>query len=126
LPVRAGTNRIRQYSTNQDIAVLHQALLTVLLVASLSASAQTYKCLQGGKPVFSDIPCAGDASRVDEHSDGVSRDQRRQAEIVNQKNSSQLSELEYNAARNRYNRGGVQVLQGDATDPATSRTYRSR
>lgn len=106
--------------------MLHQALLTVLLVASFSASAQTYKCLQGGKPVFSDTPCAGDASRVDQHSDGVSRDQRRQAEMVNQKNSNQLSELEYNAARNRYYRSDVQVLQGDATTPGTSRTYRSR
>lgn len=85
-----------------------------LALGCLAADAETYKCVQGGKTTFSDTPCAAGASRVDQHSDGISREQRRQADIINQKNASQLSELEYNAARNRYQRGGgVQVLPGD-------------
>ena len=95
-----------------------------LALTCLSAGAQTYKCVQGGKTTFSDLPCAASANRVDQHVDGVSREQRYQAEIINQRNARQLSELEYNAARNRYQRGGgAQVLPGD-TDPSSTKNRR--
>lgn len=79
----------------------------LLLGICLAAHAQTYKCLQGGKTVYSDVACpGGSAGRVDQRSDATDRDQRRQAELVDLKNRSQLAELEYRAARDRQQRGG--------------------
>lgn len=108
--------------------MIRYCMLVLLVAGSFSATAQTYKCVQGGKAVFSDIPCASGANRVDQHTDGVSRDQRRQAELVNQKNNTQLYELESNAAQGRHQRNSVQVLQGDATpsEQINNRGYRNR
>lgn len=100
------------------------AALLPLLCSWTAAEADTYKCIQGGKTVFSDIPCVAGANRVDQGADQVSREQRRQTEVVNHKNARQLSELEYNAARNRGYQGGAMVVP---TDPApSSRTGRYR
>lgn len=87
----------------------------LLLGICLAAQAQTYKCLQGGKTVFSDVACPG-GGRVDQRSDAIDRDQRRQAELVDQKNRSQLAELEYRAARDRHQRvGGYNII--DSMNP---------
>jgi hypothetical protein len=90
---------------------------------SLNVGADTYKCSKGGQTVFSDVPCAPGANRVDANTDAVSREQGRQAEIVNERNRGQLSELEYRAARERNYRGGVYIL-GSETAPGNSPAYR--
>lgn len=83
--------------------LLFRAIVLVpLACACFGAAAETYKCAKGGQTVYSDQPCASTATRVDEAADQVSRAQRRQAEAVNQSNRRQLSELEYQAARDRY------------------------
>ncbi len=68
---------------------------------------------------FSDTPCAAGANRVDEGADKVSREQRRQAESINQGNRGQLAELEYRAARDRNARGGVYILNSEPVPPST-------
>lgn len=109
--------------------MIRSLLFALLVSAAFSTSAETYKCVQAGKTIFSDTPCASGASRVDQNSDGVSKDQRRQAELVNQKNNTQLYELESRAAQGRYQRNSVQVWQGD-TAPSNqdnnARGYRNR
>lgn len=84
--------------------------LALLWLLSLNALAETYKCTQGGKSVFSDTPCMAGASRVDQHTDRIEGSRQRQAELVHQKNQSQLSELEYQAARDRRVRGSYNVI----------------
>lgn len=88
----------------------------------IMAHAETFRCQKNGQTVFSDLPCAAGAARVDVGTDRVSRTQRMQAEVVDQRNRRQLSELEYNAAQARNYHGGVIV----APDPAatSSRGYR--
>lgn len=75
------------------------------------ALAETYKCVRGGQTVYSDISCASGAARVDDQADKVSRERQRQAEAVNSANRRQLSELEYQAARDRYIPRTVVTLQ---------------
>lgn len=77
-------------------------VLVPLACICLDAAAETFKCVKEGKTVYSDLPCASTAARVDDMSDKVSRVQRRQADDVNRQNRQQLSELEYQAARDRY------------------------
>jgi hypothetical protein len=84
--------------------------LALTFLAPLAAGAETYKCAQGGKTVISDVPCAAGAPRVDQPSDKVSISQKRQAEAVNQKDRTQLTELESKAARDRNYRGGINSL----------------
>ena len=98
--------------------------LLPLVGLCLNVQAETYKCTQGGKTVFSDIPCKGGANRVDQGTDQVERSQKRQAELVNQKNRTQLSELEYRAARDRNVRGGYSVI--DSMNPSDSPQPRRR
>lgn len=40
-------------------------ILTAALVFSGSALGQVYKCVEGGRTVFSDRPCAAEAERID-------------------------------------------------------------
>ena len=101
-------------------------ILVPVYCVSLDAVADTYKCSKGGQTVFSDVPCAPGASRVDAHTDNVSREQRRQAEILNENNRGQLSEPEYRAARERNYRGGVYVLESDPAPGSSSSNRRSR
>ncbi len=84
--------------------------LTLLSLFSLNAQAELYKCTVGGHSVFSDTPCKAGASRVDRDTDRIEGSRKRQAELVHQKNQSQLSELEYQAARDRRVRGGYNVI----------------
>lgn len=90
--------------------------LTACLLAGHAAAA-TYKCMQAGKTIISDLPCAADASRVDYQADRVSRGQVRQAEAQHMRNHAQLRELEYKAERDRRTPGGMLVVPGP-TSPA--------
>ena len=99
----------------------------LVLAASLlagNAAAATYKCTQGGKTVITDVPCAANADRVDQASDKVNRSQQRQAETVDMRNRSQLSELEWKARQERNYRGGVHVIPGPASPADTPRRNR--
>lgn len=87
----------------------------VLLIVSADASAEIYKCIQNGKTVIADAPCAHNADRVDRQTDKVNRSQQRQAEVIHMKNQAQLSELEWKARQDRYARGGVQIVPGPAS-----------
>lgn len=101
---------------------LYHLPLLALLSLSLSAQAETYKCSQGGKTVISDIPCMAGARRVDQSADQIERSQKRQAELVHQRNKSQLSELEYRAARDRNVKGGFNSIDSmNPTDASQSR-----
>lgn len=95
------------------------AVLLSLCCFCLGASADTYRCVKGGQVHFSDTPCAAGANRVDQNTDSVSREQRRQAESVNRDNRGQLAELEYRAARDRNARGGVYILNSEPVPPST-------
>jgi hypothetical protein len=102
-------------------------VLIVLAWGHFAVGADTYKCTQGGKTVFSDIPCAAGANKVDQSSDKVSRESRYQAEYINQKNSRQLSELEYQAARDKAFRGGTSEVPASLPPASRQRpTYRYR
>lgn len=101
-------------------------VLLSLQCLCLPALADTYRCVKGGQAVFSDTPCAAGVSRVDQGTDNVSRDQRRQAEFVNLRNRSQLSELEYRAARDRNTAGNVLILPGEAVSTPSTTSRRSR
>jgi ribosomal protein L29 len=101
------------------------ASLLMLIPVSVGAVADTYRCSISGKTVISDTPCASKASKVDQSSDQVSRSQKLQAELVNQRNQSQLSELEYKAARDRNVRGGIAILPGEPiSQPSSNRRSR--
>lgn len=102
---------------------------TGLLVFSTgSAMAETYKCQTDGKTTYSDIPCAAKSTRVDSASDKVSKSQKLQAEIVDQKNHNQLSDLQYQAARTRQTPASIYILNSANSPPpnTSSRTIRSR
>ncbi len=88
--------------------------LTALLTGIAPCSAGTYKCIQNGKTVITDVPCAANADRVDQASDKVNRRQQRQAETVDMRNRYQLSEPEWKARQERNYRGGVYVSPGPA------------
>lgn len=103
---------------------LHHVSLLALLGLCLSAQAETYKCSQGGKTVISDTPCMAGANRVDQSADQIERSQKRQAELVHQRNQSQLSELEYRNARDRNVKGGYNSI--DSMNPADVPQYRRR
>lgn len=45
--------------------MIRRAILAALLAASASASAQVYKCQQGGQTVITDRPCHADATPID-------------------------------------------------------------
>jgi len=93
-------------------------VLSVPLIFSvLNVAADTYKCSVAGKSVYSDIPCAASSARVDASTDKVSRGQKQEAEVVNQSNRRQLSELEYRSAVERNTPGKVMVF-----DPGTTAT----
>ena len=99
----------------------------LVLAASLlagNAAAATYKCTQGGKTIITDVPCAANTDRVDQASDKVNRSQQRQAETVDMRNRSQLSELEWKARQERNYRGGVYVIPGPASPADTPRRNR--
>lgn len=99
--------------------------LLLLIHLSSNACADTYRCSQAGKTVISDVPCASGASKVDQSTDKVSRSEILQAEFVNQRNRSQLSELEYKAAQDRNVRGGLAILGEEPANRARSnRRYR--
>lgn len=101
------------------------ASLALLCQLAVDAGADTYKCTQAGKTVISDTPCAAGASKVDQSTDKISRSQKLQAEVINQRNRVQLSELEYKAARDKNIRGGVAILPGEPeTQPSPRRAYR--
>lgn len=102
------------------------AVILPLCCFCLAASADTYRCVKGGQVHFSDTPCAAGANRVDQNTDKVSREQRRQAESVNQENRGQLAELEYRAARERNLRGGVYILNSEPAAPPSTYNRRSR
>jgi len=99
--------------------------LLILVHTSAEVVADTYRCSVAGKTVISDIPCASGASKVDQSSDHVSRSQKLQAELVDRRNNTQLTELEYKAARDRNIRGGILILPGEPTSQPTS-TRRNR
>lgn len=87
-------------------------LLNSLLFLNISGiNAETFKCTQNGKSIISDSPCMLGAARVDQISDKVTQEQRRQAEIVNYRNRRQLAELEYKAAQDRPSRGGAAIYE---------------
>lgn len=86
-------------------------LALLFVFAGQSAVADTYKCVIGGKSVYSDVPCANSSARVDAATDKVSRGQKLEAEVVNQTNRRQLSELEYRAAIDRNTPGKVLVVE---------------
>lgn len=98
--------------------------LFALLGLGLPVQAETYKCSQGGKTVISDIPCMAGASRVDQSADQIGRSQKRQAELVHQKNQSQLSELEYRTARDHTVKGGYNSI--DSMNPGDTPQFRRR
>lgn len=98
--------------------------LALILGFSAPCSAGTYKCVQNGKTVIADVPCAAHADRVDQTSDKVSRSQQRQAEIVDMRNRNQLSELEWKARQERNYRGGVSVIPGPVSPADTPRRNR--
>lgn len=98
----------------------HLLLLIASLVCTIGpAHSETFKCTINGKSVISDTPCMAGASRVDQNSDQVSAEQRRQAEQVHRSNRTQLREMEYAAARDRANRGGVAVIDTGLTPAST-------
>lgn len=92
---------------NRCVQILAWAAFAALCQESF---AETYKCAREGKTVYSDLPCSAGAARVDGGADKVDRDQRRQAEAVNRANRRQLSELEYQASRDRYGIGRAAIL----------------
>jgi uncharacterized membrane protein YcjF (UPF0283 family) len=100
-------------------------LASLLLVCHLTvdAGADTYKCSQAGKTVISDIPCAAGASKVDQSTDTISRRQKLEAEVINQRNRTQLTELEIKAARDRNIRGSVAII---SAEPDTQSVQRGR
>ena len=98
--------------------------LTALLASIAPCTAGTYKCIQNGKTVITDVPCAANADRVDQASDKVSRSQQRQAETVDMRNRSQLNELEWKARQEKSYRGGVYVIPGPASPADTPRRNR--
>ena len=68
------------------------------LLASL-ASAQAYKCVSNGRTMYSDLPCASSAARVDSSSDAVS--QRNEIERLRRSlnDKQQLQQIEGSKAR---------------------------
>jgi hypothetical protein len=101
--------------------------LTLLGLLSLNVQAELYKCTQGGHSVFSDTPCKAGASRVDREADRIEGSRKRQAELVHQKNQSQLSELEYQAARDRRVTGGYNVIDSmNTSDDEKNRAEASK
>ncbi len=99
-------------------------VLGLMSCGSVVAAAETYRCTKGGQTVISDAPCAPGAGRVDDRSDAVSREQRRQAELVDMKNRRQLSEIESHNARERSYKGGVYVLEPTPATTSTTNTPR--
>jgi len=99
-------------------------VLGLMSCGSVVAAAETYRCTKGGQTVISDAPCAPGAGRVDDRSDAVSREQRRQAELVDIKNRRQLSEIESHNARERSYKGGVYVLEPTPATTSTTNTPR--
>ena len=98
-------------------------LAALLVVGSGLAVAETYKCQTDGKTNYSDIPCAARSARVDSASDKVSRSQKLQAEVVDQQNRNQLSDLQYQAARTRQTPASIYILNS-ANAPVTSASSR--
>lgn len=98
--------------------------LAMAVAWSIHGQAETYKCIQNGKTVIADSPCAHNADRVDQQADRVNRSQQRQAESVHMKNQAQLSELEWKARQDRHVRGGVQIVPGPASPADTPRRSR--
>jgi hypothetical protein len=86
------------------------------------AWAGTYKCVVGGKNVYSDLPCAGNSARVDASTDSVSRQQRSEAERINHGNRSQLSDLERQATVDRYTPRQAMILESPVAPPASRQT----
>ena len=95
-------------------------------VSSISATGETYKCVIKGQSVISDTPCQAKAQRVDTSSDQITRDERRQAELVNARNQTQLSELEYRAAQERYSSRGVNTIDSMQRPTSSSSTSTRR
>jgi hypothetical protein len=101
-------------------------LFVPLVFASLDVAADTYKCVVAGKSVYSDIPCAGGSARVDASTDKVSRGQRYEADVVNQSNRRQLSELQYRASVDRNTPGKLLVVEPDASQVNSQPNNRGR
>lgn len=74
-----------------------------LFAAMLPAKAQVYKCLEGGKTVYSEIPCAKEGQQIDLHVHQPSRaDQlRAQAQSRREKAFNSRVDAENDAARLR-------------------------
>lgn len=100
-------------------------LLLPLLFAGGDVAADTYKCVVAGKSVYSDVPCASTSVRVDASSDNVNGMQKREAEIINQSNRRQLSELEYRSAVER-NSSGKALIVESAMSPQSQPSARGR
>ena len=98
------------------------SLAAALLFASTGPDAigETFKCQNKGKVTYADTPCSARGARVDSASDKVSQVQRLQAEVVNQQNRNQLSELQYQAARSRQTPASIYIL--NSTNAPTGST----
>ena len=117
-------SRISNLGTDVN-PLLKLASLALLCQLAADAGADTYRCSQGGKTVISDIPCASGARKVDQAADQISRSQSLEAEVVHQHNRVQLTELEYQAARDRNVRGKVSILPAPTDpEPSSRRRYR--
>lgn len=101
-------------------SLIYKATTLLLALVCFNAAADTFKCVRDGKTVYSDVPCAANAARVDARSDSISRSQRMQAEGVYRNNRSQLSELEYQNAYNRSYLGQGNVVESSVPDKSSS------
>lgn len=100
------------------------SVFLLLAIAVTVLQAETYRCQKGGQTVFSDVPCAAGANRVDVGADQVGRNQKQQAELVRERDRRQLSELEYRAARERSYHGGVYIPSETPANTGSTTIYR--
>jgi len=68
--------------------------LLILLCLPIFANAQTYKCVVGGKSVYSDAPCSQSAARVDADTDRVTEQQRQDQARLSAKERQQRNAIE--------------------------------
>lgn len=73
---------------------LHVFGLVVLIAVTPIANAQTYKCVVGGKSVYSDSPCSQTAARVDADTDRVTEQQRQERASLSSKERQQRNAIE--------------------------------
>ncbi len=71
------------------------ALLITLLSITGAAQAQVYKCMQNGRPVFSERPCGKDATEVRLRNTDVTDEQRQHAEASARRQRAVRNDIEY-------------------------------